>query len=984
MKKGVIFSIMALAVVVLVCLIGLDGVFAVTNVSECDTLTIENETYELNISLSSSFGCLIVNATNITLDCYGYDITYGNASGGWGIAVVDQDADGISFDNVTIKNCIVIQNEPGANESAIYFGGYANNSVAYNNTIIVYGNETAGIFFEGNSVNANITSNNVTTSGDDSNGVGIGDNSVNANIILNNITTSGNQSHGIVLFEEGSGANISSNNVTTSGEDSSGIRMNDASSSSLIFNNTIVNSGNRSLLLMGGVLLDQETSEINVSSNNITTSGYDVAAIWVSGDNSTVENNVLTSSGEVGDGIYLNTVQGINITSNTINILGNIGYGIHSDMSENSPLTFHNNLIITSGNYSYGISINQDSYNNISLNNITTSGIYSHGIYSIQSHNTTISDNRIVTSLSSSYVLYFNTSSSGNIYNNLFNTSTNDSGVSLVDCDINYFNTTKTPGTNIVGKNYIGGNFYTNSSGTGYSDICTESDGDYICDVAFRIVEGNDIYDNLPLTNQTNVLSACGTLGTENKSYYLNQSVSSEGTCFDIVASGITLDFNGYNITGNTTGYGINIIGYNDTTIEDGFIYNFSTGIYLKDNQDNSITNITINESGINGVYINASSNNAFNNININNSGQDAIVLEGTISDNNNFTAVVVTNTNFSYYDINFSTEGINGTWIIGIDNFANYSFVGAGGKVNFKEPSYGEIKFIEAINGTGISLATDIDIESNFIFINSSNNLGLNKSANIILYSITYTDPRPQFSSDGIIFTNCTTITNPSCNELSFSGNTFVFNTSHFTTFRAAEAYSVPPTPPGGGGGGGGTTIQNTTNITNQTQVNVSIGNMTLNDTLKPGRDLLKHGKFGKGEVKNFLFWGQNHSIKVIEISETSPGMYSIIIEIKSEPITLTLDIGETKQVDLNQDGINDISVIFESMEEGKVILNVNELVSIETPGPESSKAKNLTWLWLGICIVLVAVFAVIAIVLTKKKNLYSKGDNYKKKRRY
>ncbi len=186
------------------------------------------------------------------------------------------------------------------------------------------------------------------------------------------------------------------------------------------------------------------------------------------------------------------------------------------------------------------------------------------------------------------------------------------------------------------------------------------------------------------------------------------------------------------------------------------------------------------------------------------------------------------------------------------------------------------------------------------------------------------------------------------------------------------AEEEEQPPSG-GGGGGGGGTPVQNTTNVTNQTQLNVSIGNMTLNDTLKPGKDLLKHGKFGKGEIKNFLFRGENHSIKVIEIIETSPGMYSITIEIKSEPITLTLNLGETRNVDMNQDGVYDISVTFEKMENDKAVVNVNELVPVGTL--DTGQGKNLTWLWLTVCIVIVAAFAVLAILITRKKGPYKKN---------
>ncbi len=721
------------------------------NVYDCGTLNTTNALYTLNQSINSSFDCLIINATNITLDCAGYTIIYGNATGGWGVAVVNE-ATQVGFDNIIVRNCVIIQNESGVNGSAIFFGESSEDSVVYNNTITVYGNGTSGILFEESSVGANIS--------------------------LNNITTSGGEAYGIYVGYRGSAANITSNTVVTSGNDSSGIFI-DADSITL-FNNTIVTYGNRtSLVVMGGIFLETGTNNMNVSSNNITTFGVDGAGIWIWGSNSSIDNNIITTSGELGDGIYLNGIQGINLTSNTITLSGDSGDGIHSVMSDNSPLIFYNNIITTSGNYSYGINLNQDSNNNISSNNITTSGNYSYGMFFNQSHNTILANNVITTGESNSYVLYLITSANETFYNNIFNTSTSGSGVSIESSDLSYFNTTKTLSTNIIGKTYIGGNYWTNNASTGYSDNCFDSDGDYICDSAYNLINSsNDNKDYLPLTYRNNVLTSCTTLSIQGRVYYINQSFSVNGTCFSITANNVTLNLNDFNITGNTTGYGVNVTGYNDITILNGSIYNF-----------------------LSGIYISSSSGDVFNNININGSQQDAILLIGATSDNNNFTSITVTNTNDSFYDINFSTAGIDGTWIIDISGFENYTFTGAGGLVNFKEPSYGEIVFLEAINGSGISLKNDVDIESNSVFVNSSKS-GLNKSANITLYSITYTDPKPQYSSDGSTYTDCTATTDPACSELSFSGNVFKFNTTHFTYFRATEAYTAPS----GGGGGGGT----------------------------------------------------------------------------------------------------------------------------------------------------------------------------------
>jgi PGF-pre-PGF domain-containing protein len=52
-------------------------------------------------------------------------------------------------------------------------------------------------------------------------------------------------------------------------------------------------------------------------------------------------------------------------------------------------------------------------------------------------------------------------------------------------------------GTNIVGGDYIGGNYWGFLNATGFSETCTDSDGDDICDSYYDLGDGN--YDYLPL-----------------------------------------------------------------------------------------------------------------------------------------------------------------------------------------------------------------------------------------------------------------------------------------------------------------------------------------------------------------------------------------------------------------------------------------------------------------------------------------------------
>jgi PGF-pre-PGF domain-containing protein len=80
------------------------------------------------------------------------------------------------------------------------------------------------------------------------------------------------------------------------------------------------------------------------------------------------------------------------------------------------------------------------------------------------------------------------------IYNNFFNSTLN---YNETDSTGNFFNVTKTAGTNIVGGDYIGGNYWGFLNGTGFSETCTDADGDDICDSVYDLSDGS--YDYLPL-----------------------------------------------------------------------------------------------------------------------------------------------------------------------------------------------------------------------------------------------------------------------------------------------------------------------------------------------------------------------------------------------------------------------------------------------------------------------------------------------------
>ena len=96
------------------------------------------------------------------------------------------------------------------------------------------------------------------------------------------------------------------------------------------------------------------------------------------------------------------------------------------------------------------------------------------------------------------YGLYLTDAQSNNIYNNLFNV-TNTAYIS--GTGTNFWNTIKQLGERVYSLgNEIGGNYWTNPSGTGYSDTCNDTNHDGFCDDYYNLTTGN--IDYLPLSDK--------------------------------------------------------------------------------------------------------------------------------------------------------------------------------------------------------------------------------------------------------------------------------------------------------------------------------------------------------------------------------------------------------------------------------------------------------------------------------------------------
>jgi parallel beta-helix repeat protein len=220
--------------------------------------------------------------------------------------------------------------------------------------------------------------------------------------------------------------------------------------------------------------------------------------IFQNGDNGTIINNSIIGY-HYTDGIFLALSAEFNsIINNTIS-----AGGIYLDSSSNNIIS--SNRIRTSDLYDRGISLRGDANYNLLINNdIYSSGASSVGIYlDISSYNT-LASNSIY---SPNIDILLLESNNNTIYNNLLNSST---PVVFEDIPVgysNYWNATNQTGTRIYSNgNHVGGNYYTNPAGTGFSDTCIDENVDGFCDNAYNVTTNSECIVGLTCGNNTDYL----------------------------------------------------------------------------------------------------------------------------------------------------------------------------------------------------------------------------------------------------------------------------------------------------------------------------------------------------------------------------------------------------------------------------------------------------------------------------------------------
>jgi len=187
-----------------------------------------------------------------------------------------------------------------------------------------------------------------------------------------------------------------------------------------------------------------------------------------------IQNNKLVDNSR---GIYLLSSRKLTISGNTVT--NDNTYGIVLANAYNSTISGN-----TAYNNARGLYIGSSDDNIVSGNTVKDNSVIGFFICGLSDRNS--------------------------IYNNYFN----DVNVTVKNGIGNVYNTAKTSGTNIIGGRYIGGNFWGNPSGTGFSQKAVDADGDGISDSPYKNISGSINTDNLPLTSNTGSGSGSGTLLT--------------------------------------------------------------------------------------------------------------------------------------------------------------------------------------------------------------------------------------------------------------------------------------------------------------------------------------------------------------------------------------------------------------------------------------------------------------------------------------
>jgi parallel beta-helix repeat protein len=486
--------------------------------------------------------------------------------------------------------------------------------------------------------------------------------------------TANNNDFGFRLF-----SNFSILTSNTAKNNTNGFSL---SSHSTLISNTANNNTNGFLLKFSS----NNTLKSNTVSDN-SFSGFEL---------SSSSNNTLTSNTAYNDGFSLLFSSNFNtLTSNTAY---NDGFSL--GLSSNNTLT---NNTVNNGTFSLS-----SSPNNIFTNN-TAQNSRSYGFFLSSSSNfNTLTSNTIKNNTNSGIRIM--NSSNNLIYNNFFNNPVN-----AKDDSVNFWNTTKTLGTNIIGGPYLGGNYWHDYTGG-------DANVDYLGDTLLpynsngNIVNGGDF---LPL-----VTLSCGDTITSD-TVLTNDLLNCPSDGIVIGANDITLNCQRHTISGTGIGAGILAVSRQNITIKNCTVQNFTRGIRFDSTTQSQLVKNTANNNSYFGISLTFSSNNILTSNTAYNNSFDGFILS-SFSNFNTLISNVAKSNNRHGFTLDVSSNNTlksNGAYDNNRDGFSLSSSNNTlTSNVAERNNNDGFILFSNSNNNLIGNLATDNEF-SGLDLVSSSNN---------------------------------------------------------------------------------------------------------------------------------------------------------------------------------------------------------------------------------------------------------------------
>lgn len=562
-------------------------------IDACDTLDVAGATYIMNASItdSSTDNCMDITADDIILDCNGYTID-GNDVADSGIRISRVYANA----NVTVQHCtltdwdtqaIYIYQTGDNNMKELTLSSNPDNGITFYNAgsyntidnVDITGSAVQAISVSGGSWY--ISYMDITNSVLNDNGRGVSIN-VGSRVTITNVTANNNSAEGFYFssVDHLNMTNIEAKNNTLhdiwglwSSDDCDGFYLLDA-------------TGTGDLPLVG----------LGPDNASITYEDTEVAELIVCGADHAIINNV-TITGNSNNGLFAHDCTNVTFTNILINqtysgldlhifLNGSVSntriYDVGTLKIASSDYTTYNNITMISDDATFNdiyVSL-YNSWENIIVNSTfsatdaLTLSLY-RGVDNIVYDNTFVGD--IAINYGESGVV-----SNNLLYNNLFNTSDSYPDVSIFITEShNNWNTTEQVGTTIYGPgSNIGGNFWANSAGTGYSQSCTDSETDGFCDSPYNLTSGTACSGASCDANTTDYLPLSNAYAYTNPNVTLNSPAnSSTGQALSTVLNVSAVVHSG---TANITFYQLVDYCYQETATTTTTCGGLDTGAYSK------------------------------------------------------------------------------------------------------------------------------------------------------------------------------------------------------------------------------------------------------------------------------------------------------------------------------------------------------------------------------------------------------------------